>query len=328
MKKICITLLLLLFILSGCTISTDKNESETVEIVDFTNETIEVSVNPKKVAIFIPQALDIIDAAGFESTEIESLGVQSQNLPDYLSHYKNEPYINVGTLFEADLDMLDLMAPDMIIYGGRFGAEGRVAEGKTLHEIIERYPDIDFVNLEFGEGDLESNIKKNFDILSAIFPGIKNNLDEVFETISLGFSEIRKGVNDASTLFIMPSGGNLQFYGPNSRFGYVHTDFGFKPAVESDEAQGNHGDTVSPEFIMETNPGIILLLDREAATAETSGAIEDFKTNPLIQETDAYKNNAIFELDPNAWYIMPGGVTSSLQMIKDLKVVVETVHNQ
>ena len=48
---------------------------------------------------------------------------------------------------------------------------------------------------------------------------------------------------------------------------------------------------------------------------------------PRIQETDAYKSNAIFELDPNAWYIMPGGVTSSLQMIKDLNVVIESIQN-
>ena len=38
-----------------------------------------------------------------------------------------------------------------------------------------------------------------------------------------------------------------------------------------------------------------------------------------------YKNNYIFELDPNAWYIMPGGYTSTLQMIDDLTLVIEAI---
>ena len=325
MKKIFVILLMVGMVLTGCTKTELKENFPTVSIVDFTGEQKDVRINPKKVAIFIPQALDIMDAAGYENTGIEVLGIQKNNLPNYLSQYQTADYLNVGTLFEADLDVLDMMQPDMIIYGGRFGAEGRVAEGKTLKEIIERYPDIDFVNLEFGEENLENNIQKNFEILSSIFPDIKDDLDQAFESIQESFQTIRQGINDLKTIFIMPSGGNLQFYGPNSRFGYIHTNFGFKSAVITENTQANHGDSISTEFIMKTSPDIILLLDREAITSNGSSAIFDFKENAMIQKTNAYKNNYIFELDPNAWYIMPGGYTSTLQMIDDLTLVIEAI---
>lgn len=76
---------------------------------------------------------------------------------------------------------------------------------------------------------------------------------------------------------------------------------------------------------MKTSPDIILLLDREAITSNGSSAIFDFKENAMIQKTNAYKNNYIFKLDPNAWYIMPGGYTSTLQMIDDLTLVIEAI---
>lgn len=78
--------------------------------------------------------MEILDAAGIEKTGIEKLGIQKteSNLPDYLSKYMSDEYVNVGSLFEADYDSLDLLAPDLIIYGNRFGAwdekRGRIFE--------------------------------------------------------------------------------------------------------------------------------------------------------------------------------------------------------
>ena len=321
MRNIVLTTLLVVLALTGCSKKEVTSKSEKVKIVDSTGKEVEVTTNPKKVAIFIPQALDILDSVGIDKTGIETLGIQKNDLPEYLKAYNDDKYLNVGTLFEADLDVVDLMKPDLIIYGGRFGAEGRVAEGKTINEIKERYKDIEFVNLEFGDDNFEANIKANFNILSTIFPGVKATLDKKVVEISEAFAAIREKSKDYAALFIMPNAGNLQFYGKNSRFGYLYSDFGFKPAVDSDEKQSNHGNTVSPEFIMKTNPEIIVLLDREAVTSNKSGAIADFKNNALIQNTDAFKNNKIFELDVNAWYIMQGAYTSSLQMVKDLNNV-------
>lgn len=83
--------------------------SETVKVMDAYNEEVTVRVNPKRVAILEPSALDILDAAGMENTGIEQLGVQQTEsvLPDYLSEYYDDTYVNVGSLFEADYDTLD-----------------------------------------------------------------------------------------------------------------------------------------------------------------------------------------------------------------------------
>lgn len=123
----------------------------------------------------------------------------------------------------------------------------------------------------------------------------------------------------------MIGGGYITFYGPVGRYAMVHNEFGFTPADTSTEVTSHHGAEVNAEYVMTENPKVILLLNHDASIGEgaTSSAVKDFMGNSMIQNTDAYKNGDIYELDPASWYINPGGIISTKQMIADLMPYVE-----
>lgn len=299
-------------------------------VVDAANEEVTVNVNPKRVAIYETAILDILNTVGFDKTGIETLGIAKTEayLPDYLSQYRDsDKYVNVGDMFEADYDVLDLLQPDLIIGGARFGHQD--TEGKTLEDVRKRYPDVDYLNFDIdmtSKGETyEGDLKRNFKVLGQVFPGIKDDLDAAMEELSQGFADVREKAGDARTLFLMIGPGYITFYGPEGRYSMVYNEFGFTPADSTTDAGGVHGAEVSAEYVKQVNPDIILLLDRNASFGEAS-SVKEFLNNTMIQETNAYKNNNIYELNNNAWYLNTGGLTAARHMIADMKQVTENNH--
>lgn len=319
---------LMLFSLGACgtTEEQDNEEAETVTVMDANNQELTVHVNPKRVAILEPSALDILDSAGMDKTGIEKLGVQQTEscLPDYLSTYYGDEFVNVGSLFEADYDTLDLLDPDLIIYGNRFGAWDET-EGESLSNLKERYPNADLLFYQVEGDTFGADIRRNCETLSAIFPGIKDEVMTQLQEIEDGFAQVKEAVSGNDTLFLMIGGGYITFYGPVGRYAMVHNEFGFTPADTSTEVTSHHGAEVNAEYVMTENPQVILLLNHDESIGEgaTSSAVEDFMGNTMIQSTDAYKNSDIYQLDPAAWYINPGGLASTRQMIEDIMPYVE-----
>lgn len=334
-KKMVSAMLMVTMVLgmTACGGGEQKKEEtkEMVTVTDANGKEVTVRVNPKRVAILEPSALDILNAAGMDKTGIEKLGVQQTEscLPDYLSEYMSDEYVNVGSLFEADYDTLDLLNPELIIYGNRFGAWDD-NEGESLNKLKEHYPDADLLFYQVEGDTFGTDIKRNCETLSAIFPGIKEEVTKQFEEVEDGFSQIKEAVAGNDTLFLMIGGGYITFYGPVGRFAMVHNEFGFTPADTSTEVTSHHGAEVNAEYVMTENPKVILLLNHDASIGEgeSSSAEEDFLGNELIQKTDAYKNNDIYVLDPTAWYINPGGITSTKQMIADLMPYVEKLQKE
>ena len=329
-KQVLSMLLALIMLLSltacGSAQNQQSEETETVTVLDANNQEVEIHVNPKKVAILEPSALDILDAAGMENTGIEKLGVQQTEscLPNYLSEYYNDKYINVGSLFEADFDTLDLLDPDLIIYGNRFGAWDE-NEGESLNKLEEKYPNADLLFYQVEGDTFGTDIRRNCETLAAIFPGAKDAIMQQLDEVEKGFAEVSEAVAGQDTLFLMVGGGYITFYGPVGRYAMVHNEFGFTPADTATEVTSHHGADVNAEYVMTENPKVILLLNHDSSIGEgaTSSAVEDFLNNPMIQSTDAYKDDNIFELDPVAWYINPGGLASTKQMIADVMVYVD-----
>lgn len=178
------------------------------------------------------------------------------------------------------------------------------------------------------EGDTFSeDIRRNCKTLSAIFPEAKDAIMSQLQEVENGFTTIKQSVAGNDTLFLMIGGRHITFYGPIGRYAMVHDEFGFTPADTSTEVTSHHGAEVNAEYVMTENLAFILLLNHDASIGEgaTSSAVEDFMGNTMIQATDAYQKGNIFELDPAAWYINPGGLTSTKQMIADLMPYVEKI---
>ncbi|MDY0074621.1 MAG: ABC transporter substrate-binding protein [Acholeplasmataceae bacterium] len=272
--------------------------------------------NPKAVAIFAYDALDMIDAVGYDKTSIKELGVPKNNIPTYLNAYNTTSVVNVGTLFVPDWDALDLFMPDLIIINSRSAG--------AYDQLSENYPYADILDVTLVNGEYLEGMTRNVNNLAKIFPSIADELQEKLTEITSSMETIKQTTKDHEALFIMVNGEALSFYGPTGRFAVLYDEFGFIPSDDKAEEGGSHGNVIGYEYVASVNPEILFLLDRGVATGGSS-SIDTVINNQLIKGTEAGQNDHMYTLDPIAWYISAGGFQSTDQMIEDLMVTINAL---
>jgi iron complex transport system substrate-binding protein len=261
-----------------------------------------VATNPEKVVVFDFATLDNLDRLG-----VKIIGVPgSIAFPEYLKKYDGADYAKVGTLFEPDYEAVNAAEPDLIIVGGRSAAK--------YSELAKIAPTIDLTvpAKEFISGT-EANIEK----LGQIFgkeTEAKAEVDKLNSELA-ALKEKTKGKGKG--LMILTSGGKISAYGPGSRFGVLHDSFGVEPAAP-DLSVGNHGQPVSSEFILETNPDWLFVLDRDAAIGREGTSAKQLLDNELVRQTNAWKNNQVVYLNAQNWYLVGGGLGALHNTIQQL----------
>lgn len=261
-----------------------------------------VATNPEKVVVFDFATLDNLDRLG-----VKIIGVPgSIAYPEYLKKYDGADYTKVGTLFEPDYEAVNAAEPDLIIVGGRSAAK--------YGELAKIAPTIDLTvpAKEFISGT-EANIEK----LGQIFgkeTEAKAEVDKLNSELA-ALKEKTKGKGKG--LMILTSGGKISAYGPGSRFGVLHDSFGVEPAAP-DLSVGNHGQPVSSEFILETNPDWLFVLDRDAAIGREGTSAKQLLDNDLVRQTNAWKNDQVVYLNAQNWYLVGGGLGALHNTIQQL----------
>jgi iron complex transport system substrate-binding protein len=261
-----------------------------------------VATNPEKVVVFDFATLDNLDRLG-----VKIIGVPgSIAFPEYLKKYDGADYTKVGTLFEPDYEAVNAAEPDLIIVGGRSAAK--------YGELAKIAPTIDLTvpAKEFISGT-EANIEK----LGQIFgkeTEAKAEVDKLNSELA-ALKEKTKGKGKG--LMILTSGGKISAYGPGSRFGVLHDSFGVEPAAP-DLSVGNHGQPVSSEFILETNPDWFFVLDRDAAIGREGTSAKQLLDNELVRQTNAWKNDQVVYLNAQNWYLVGGGLGALHNTIQQL----------
>ena len=128
--------------------------------------------------------------------------------------------------------------------------------------------------------------------------------------------ETRAKAADAGRgLIVLTSGGELTAYGAGSRFGIIHDVLGVTAAADI-KADAAHGEAVSFEFIKETNPDVLYVVNRDSATGSDATASNAVLDNDLVQSTNAGKNGKIVDLDPAGWYLVGYGLNNIQAMIE------------
>ncbi|HSP21952.1 MAG TPA: siderophore ABC transporter substrate-binding protein [Planococcus sp. (in: firmicutes)] len=280
----------------------EAQEKETMTVTHELGETT-FEKNPKKVVVFDFGVLDSMDKLG-----IEAAGVPQESLPAYLDKYADtEKYENVGTLKEADFEAINAMKPDLIIISGRQADmyEEYAAIAPTVHIAVDtdNYMESFTGNMELV-GEMFNKEEQVKEELSAI----TEQIEQVKGTVS---------GSEVQALIVLANEGKVSAYGPSSRFGIIHDVFGVK-AVDEGLEVSTHGQSISFEYILEKNPDMIFVVDRNAAVGNEASA-KDSLENELVQKTDAYKNGKIIYLDPDYWYLSGGGLQSVSQMVTDVE---------
>lgn len=311
------TLMMIAF-LAACGSTEETTESDTANAE--TEETEEMTVthelgettfnkNPEKVVVFDFGVLDSMD-----QLEIDAVaGVPQANVPAYLEEeYGNaEKYENVGTLKEADFEAINAMEPDLIIISGRQA------------DMYEEFSDIaPTIHMAVDTDNYMESFEGNMTTLGEIF-GKEDQVVEELAAIDAQIEEVKATVSesDEKALITLANEGKVSAYGAASRFGIIHDVFGVQQADEGIEAS-THGQSISFEYILETNPDMMFVVDRNAAVGNEASAADSLE-NELVQKTNAYKNDKIIYLDPDFWYLSGGGLQSVAQMVTDIQTAFE-----
>lgn len=270
--------------------------------------TTTVPLHPKKVIVLNPSTLDNADALGIP---VAGVPKNSTHLPAFLAKYQGDEYLNAGTLFEPDYEALINAKPDLIIAGGR------------ARDAYDKLSDIaPTIALDVDTAHFVPSLTQRTEELASIF-GKEAQAKALISRFQQKIDEVKgKADNAGSAMVIMINGGKMSAYTPGSRFGFVFDVLGFKPAA-SFKQTGRHGSVVSSEFILQTNPEWLFVLDRDNAIGRKEGqSAQQVLDNPLIRKTHAWQNKHIVYLDSGALYIA-GGVQSYMQLMDKISTALD-----
>lgn len=302
----------LLFIVAACGTNNDSEANdqtsgdtqEGTEEIEVTHElgTTKVPEKPERVVVFDYGTLETLDQLGVEVT-----GVPQSNLPPHLEKYGEDTYENAGSVKEPDFEALSVMDPDLIIISGR--------QSSVYEELSELAPTI-YMGVDTAE--YLTSFQSNVRTLGEIF-GLEDKAEEKLDEVMTTVNEVKEITesSEGKGLVILTNDGGINAYGPGSRFGFIHDELGVTPADEKIEAS-THGQNVSFEYIAETNPDYLFVIDRNMIVGGEASAKKTLD-NDLVQGTNAAKNNHIVYLDPYYWYISGGGLVSVAEMANEIK---------
>ncbi len=269
-------------------------------------------------APYDPQTLVVMDYAALDTIDALGLGDRVVGIPSgtppppYLEQYADTE--NVGNLFEPDFEAINALEPDLIIAGGR--------SQPVVPDLAEIAPTID-VTGAWGS-DFVPSMYMNTEAIGEIF-GLQDEVATAIADFDAAVAEVHAAAADAGTgLVVLTSGGEVSAYGPDpeGRFDVVYSVFGIQPAADQ-VAIDTHGDAVSFEYIAETNPDMLIVLDRDAAIGEPGASAQEILDNDLVNGTSAAQNGKILYVDTPSWYLSLGGVQSYDTMITEVATLVE-----
>lgn len=269
-----------------------SSRAEPITVRHAQGETV-LAETPRKVFTLDLASLETLDAIG-----VEVAGVVGTHIPAHLSKYKDDKYLKIGSLFEPDYETINAAAPDLIIVASRSSPKYR--------ELSRIAPTIDLTTDD--DAFLASSFR-NARTLGRIF-GKEAEIEARIGEVEAAARAARENSRNAGRgLILLATGGRLSAYGPQSRFGALHTDFGVTPAVATLD-KAIHGQGVSFELILNANPDWLFIVDRDAAIGQGGRPAAQLLDNALVARTSAWQKKRIVYLDSTRWYLIGGGLLS------------------
>ena len=284
----------------------ENNTGKTVTITDRTGEK-EVPFKPERVVVLDLGSLDIISEMG-----IEPVALPKKSLPAYLQKFKDEKYVDLGSLKEYDMEKISAAKPDLIIIETR---------QEDAYDELSKIAPVVFLGTE--NNDHFGSLEKNLDVLGKIF-GQEDLAKEKLGKINDRVAEVNKKVTEEkdSALVVMVSEGSMSVFGAGSRYGMVFDKFGFTPADENIEVSG-HGQNISNEYLKEKDSEYLFIIDRGAVTGSAAQSAKEVVENELVKTTTAYKEGHIIYVNPQAWYVGGSGLLATDEILTEIETAIK-----
>lgn len=296
-------------------VSSEASEGEESE--EEVSETIEVPVNPEKVAVFDYGALSTIQALG-EAESVVGLpkGDGGSTLPEELDEFGGEEYENLGGLKDPDFEKIAELQPDLILISGR------QATDTVINEFGKAAPDAQVLYVGPSSENYFEEIRHYTQVIGDIFDK-SDESEALIADFDNKIEEVKQMAEDTddTLLFVMANEGELSAHGPGGRYAFLYDELGFTP-VDDEVVTNGHGKAISYEYINDRNPGIILALDRGSAIGGES-ASSTVLDNNVIKDVDAIKNDRIVDLNAQLWYLASGGVVTTIDQLEEIEQALE-----
>ncbi|SBT18132.1 putative ABC transporter solute-binding protein YclQ precursor [Marinomonas gallaica] len=308
--------LLSTMMITGC----DQNGHDTPDVANITTSskvddqpitithglgTAVITHTPQRVAALDMNEVDLLD-----QLDVTVAGMPKDFVPAYLSEYKNDPNIvDLGAIVQPNMERVYALKPDLILISP--------LQAGHYQALSELAPTLSFdVNYQDSGSDHFDIVKNHLLTLGKIFDKdaqAQRVVDSLTAKVKNAQSVIENRPEKA--MIVIHNNGAYRFLGEKSRYGFVFEALGVK-SIKSPIEAGLHGQPISSEFIYENNPDILYVLDRTAVMERHAGLTSDTMDNPLLRQTNAWKNQRVIFVDSEAWYIAGAGV-SSLNIIID-----------
>lgn len=285
-----------------CSVSAVAQDKNVVTLKRGTEE-VQIIKAPKKVLVFDLSVLET-----FQELDIPVAAVPN-GLPKFLDKYNSDEYAKLGSLTKPNIKAIQEFQPDLIITAGR--------QGSYYDSLAMIAPTVtfDFNNDDFW-GSLESNVMSvatlygKEDLAKQKLSALKKKAEKVQKKSA-------KDSNKAVTALYVKE--RFMPNGPGSRFGFVNDALGIKAAyVESPESKNaKKGEKPAVPAMSEINPDYLFVIDRETAI---NGEMKDVNAilNDDLRKTNAFKNNKIFVVPGQVWYLAGSGLISVDMKITDI----------
>ncbi|MBO9479424.1 siderophore ABC transporter substrate-binding protein [Shimia sp. R11_0] len=260
--------------------------------------------NPSTIAVLDIAAVDTLTALG---VSIE--GVPANVYVDYLKEPTKDA-APIGSLFEPDFEAIHALQPDLVIVGGR--------SSRQRAAVSELAPTIDMTIWEDTVGQGLDRLKAYGDLF-----GKEEQAAQLRTDFEAKLAETKAALDgQGKALIVLTNGPKVSAYGSEGRFGWLHSALDLPEAVQQVE-KATHGEAVSFEFIRDANPDILIVLDRLAAIGQPGESAATTLDNPLVAETNAWKNGKVIYLNSGDIYIAGGGIQS---MTRSLDLILEAMN--
>ncbi|MEM9988634.1 MAG: ABC transporter substrate-binding protein, partial [Pseudomonadota bacterium] len=203
-------------------------------------------------------------------------------------------------------ETIAVMKPDLVIVGLR--SNGAVEPLSAIAPTID---------MTIEGQNMVVQAKARLAAYGQIFD-LEEEAQTLVTTLNQKIEEVEAAVQGRGKgLIILTNGGKISAYGKDSRFGWLHKATGL-PEAAPGLTDKTHGEAISFEFIAETNPDWMLVVDRGSAIGQEGEAAQATLDNPLIAGTTAGQLGQIIYLDSAQLYLAGGGFQSMMRTLDEV----------
>ena len=226
---------------------------------------------------------------------------------------EDESILDLGSHGEPDFEKVVEADPDLIINGYRYSSHAE--------EMQNAAPDAAFVDMTNDDLGTDEYLVQSTELLGEIF-GKQDEAEAIIDELHTAIDEAQAAYDpEVSVMGLVTSANEIRYSSPTDGRGasVFFSLIGMTPALDADGSANHQGDDISIEAIAESNADFFLVLDRDAAFAdsqEVTPALELIGGSAALANVPAVQNEAIYVM-PGDFYLTEDIVTYTT-VVKDL----------